>query len=292
MRKKILGIILVLTLSTCTTKVSDSHEYIHRALVKEATKVNDSTIVLYMNMIDSGLVHNIRIVEYKAKVPSVFTCMTKLSYITSKYGGYVSSDQLKNVKLAKTSKKVKEDSSILITQYCTSNTILLRIPHFFMDTALKEINENLEFIDYKYSKVNDSLIGIYTANSYLQQFNQSSSENVSLQKWGSQFNYDDLIEEYTNNYGAIILSIYQNPELKIEKFGFPKLMDEYKTPFLVQTRVELGQGLKLIGKTWFFTLRYWPIIALLLLIIIVIWINSLTANPDVKFKNWFDSPKN
>lgn len=279
-------------LLTCTTNVSDRSNHIHRTLVKEVTKKNDSTIVLYMDMIDSGLVHNVRMVEYKAKVPNVFTCITNLSFITSKYGGYVSCDQVKNNQLNKTSKKVKEDSSLLITQYYTSNTVVLRIPHFYMDTALKEISENLEFIDYKYSKVNDSFIGIYTASSYLQRLNQSFSEGISFQKWEGEINYDKLIDEYTSNYGAVILSIYQNPEIRVEKIGIPRLMEEYKTPFLVQTRIELGHGLKLISTFWFFTLRYWPILALLFLTIILIWINHNTNKLNLTFRNWFDSPKN
>ncbi len=282
----------MMLLFTCTTNVTERSDYIHRALVKEVTKKNDSTIVLYMDMIDSGLVQNVRMVEYKAKVPNVFSCMTKLSFITNKYGGYISSDQVKNNQLNKTSKKVKEDSSLLITQYYTSNTIVLRIPHFYLDTALKEISENLEFIDYKFSKVNDSFIGIYTASSYLQRLNQSYSEGISFQKWEGEINYDKLIDEYTSNYGAVILSIYQNPEIRVEKIGIPRLMEEYKTPFLVQTRIELGHGLKLISKFWFFTLRYWPILTLMLLILIVIWINHDTKKSYVTFRNWFDSPKN
>jgi hypothetical protein len=281
----------VMLLFTCTTNVMDKTDYIHRALVKEVTKKNDSTIVLYMDLIDSGLVHNVRMVEYKAKVPNVFNCITKLSFITNKYGGYISSDQVKNNQLNKTSKKVKEDSSLLITQYYTSNTIMLRIPHFYMDTALKEINENLEFIDYKYSKVNDSFIGLYTASSYLQRLNQSYSEGISFQKWEGEINYDKLIDEYTSNYGAVILSIYQNPEIRVEKIGIPKLMEEYRTPFFVQTRIELGQGLKLISTFWFFALRYWPIIALLLLTTILLWINHDANKHYVSFRNWFDSPK-
>lgn len=282
----------MLLLFTCTTNVSERSDYIHRALVKEVIKKNDSTIVLYMDLIDSGLVHNVRMVEYKAKVPNVFNCITKLSFITNKYGGYISSDQVKNNQLNKTSRKVKADSSLLITQYYTSNTIVLRIPHFYMDTALKEISENLEFIDYKYSKVNDSFIGIYTASSYLQRLNQNYSDGISFQKWEGEINYDKLIEEYTSNYGAVILSIYQNPEIRVEKIGIPKLMEDYKTPFLVQTRIELSQGLKLISKFWFFTLRYWPILTLMLLILIVIWINHDTKKSYVSFRNWFDSPKN
>lgn len=292
MRKKIVSIISLLFLITCTTVVSDKADYVRRAYVKEVVKRNDSTVILYMNMIDSALVRNVRIVEYKAKVSNIFASMSHLTTVTQKYGGYVSSDHFKNNFLASTVTKLAEDSSLCVKQYYTSNTIVLRIPHFFIDTALIEINKNLEFIDYMYSKVNDSLIGIYAASKYLQGLNISYSNETSLQKWGANVNYDELIEEYTNNYGAIILSIYQNPELKVEGIKHPKIPNEYKAPFLMQTKLELGKGWKIIVDSWFFVLRNWPIFALTLLTILVLWINRQTVTPARHFKNWFDSPKN
>ena len=293
MRKKSLGILLLLLFITCTTTVTDTAEYTCHALLKEATKTNDSTIVLYMDLIDSALVQNIRMVEYKAKVSNVYNCMAQLSFITEKYGGYISRDKTKNKVLSIQTRKILEDTSLFITEYSTSSTIMLRIPHFLIDTVLKEINQNLQYIDYRYSKANDSLIALYTAKKFYNNLTTETYDAEKLVKSDSRVSvqYEQFMESYSQSLGAIILTIYQNPETKMERIAIPKLAVEYKIPFLTQSAKELTNGLQIMKSFWYFILRFWPIVTLGLIIALVLWINYLSLNRPLQFKNWHSGPK-
>jgi len=282
MRKKYLGIFLLLNFMNCTTTVTDSSDQIDYAFKKEMDRSNDSAVVLYMNILDSSLIQNVRIVEYKAKVSNVLNSIAHLTYICEKYGGYLSRDKTKNDKLSIQLRRVQRDTSILISHYQTKSTVMMRIPHFYIDSALKEVDGNLMYIDYKYSKVNDSVMSRYSAYKFLGQMDNTSKgeENYFYTNRDGDIQYAKIIEEYINSYGAIILTIYQNPQTKMERIGTVKVIPEYNTTFWTQTKIELGQGLRLIEKVWYIVLRYWPILALVIISLIVLWINFITKGID------------
>jgi hypothetical protein len=240
-----------------------------------------------MDLIDSALVQNIRMVEYKAKVGNVNNSLAQLSIISEKFGGYVSRDKTKDKVLSVQTRRILEDTSLLITQYSTSSTIMLRIPHLFIDTVLKEINQNLQYIDYRYSKTNDSLITRYSAKKFYNKLRAQTynANHLAYNISELSLKYERFVETYSQSLGAVILTIYQNPETKIERIPIPKIAVEYKTPFLTQSLCELKTGLQMMKSIWYFILRYWPIIILILLIFIVGWINKLTNTSSSQFRN-------
>lgn len=254
----------------------------------------DTNVVLYMDLIDSKLKVNVRMVEYKAKVKNVSTSLVELSEISYRYGGYISRDHTKSEKLYIKEQKILEDTSQLITYYQTKSTLMLRIPHFYMDSVLVEVNKNLSFIDYKYSKVNDSLVSRYAAHRFLNKGDSRKSNNgeyYSIGNFSTSSNYEKLIEQYVNSYGAIILTIYQNPEIMTEKVGHKKLLPNYKPSFWSLTKIELGRGLEYVKSFWYLMVRFWPFVAIILITVVIIAINYFTSDDKFQVRNWTDSPK-
>jgi hypothetical protein len=290
MRKGFLSIVFIFLFVTCTTIVSDRSELVYRAMVKEVTKKTDTSVVLYMDLLDSSLVKNVRMLEYKAKVRSIENSLLQLSEISNRFGGYVSSDKTRSEKLNVQLSKIRSDTSLLVTQYLAKSTIMLRIPHFNFDNALAEINKIFTYVDYRYSKVNDSLISRYTAHNYLTK-EKSKGEGFFFNGHYDSTEYDRMIDQYANSYGAIIVTIYQNPEFKIEKLKSINLVPEFKVPFLSQTGLELNRGLEFLKSFWYLIVRFWPILAIVFITAIVIALNNGPSDKKFHIKNWIDFPK-
>ena len=277
MRKSFLGVFVILLFATCTTIVSEKTELMHRAVINELTKKNDTTVILYMDLIDSSLVKNVRMLEYKAKVGSVENSLVQLSEISNRHGGYISRDKTRSEKLNFQLSKILEDTSLLVTQYLTKSTIMLRIPHFNIDAAIPEINKIFTFVDYRYSKANDSLISRYTAHKYLTK-EKSRGEGFFFDGNYDSTKYDRIMEEYDHSYGAIIVTVYQNPEFKIEKLKNIKVLPEFKVPFWSQTGLEFNRGLQFVKSLWYFIARVWPIIVFIGLATTIYWISHNTSD--------------
>lgn len=294
MRKSFFSVFLMLLFVACTYTSNDKGVHTASLLPELISMSKDTSIVLYMDLIDSSLKVNVRMVEYKAKVRNVPNSLIELSEISCKYGGYVSRDHTKNEKLFTKEQKYQEDTSQVITYYRTKSVMMLRIPHFYMDSVLFEIDKNLSFVDYKFSKVNDSLISRYSAHRFLNKENYrkpNSGEVYSYGNFSANTKYEKYIDQYVNSYGAIILTIYQNPETMTERIGHKKLLPLYKPSFWSQTCLELNQGFELVKTFWYFIMRFWPIFAIVFITAIIIAINYFSSDKKFHIKNWIDSPK-
>jgi hypothetical protein len=295
MRKNFSSIFLLLFLLACANESEDKKVNVISNLSDTTSALKDTTIVLYMDLIDSSLKANVKMVEYKAKVRNVTNSIIKLSDISYKYGGYMSRDHTKSEKFYIKEQKIQEDTSQVLTYYRTKSTLMLRVPHRYMDSVLMEIDKDLSFVDYKFSRVNDSLISRYAANRFLNKGNlriNNNLESYSIGNISTSLGYEKLIEQYVNSYGAIILTIYQNPEVYIEKIEHKKLMPEYKPSFWSKTKLELSCGLEYVKLFWFILVRYWPIVSIAIIIAIIAWINYIASDNYFENKTRKDTPRN
>ena len=97
----------------------------------------------------------IRTADLKFKVKNVIHSTYDIENITLKNGGFVTYTNLTShidyVNTIKTSK----DSAIEITHFTMINNMVIRIPNTLLDTTLREIARNINFLDYRVIKADD-----------------------------------------------------------------------------------------------------------------------------------------
>ncbi len=106
----------------------------------------------------------IRTAELKFKVKSVIKSTYDIEEITNRHGGFVTLTSLISDIDNVTTTAVSADSSLETTYYKVTNSITLRIPNTKLDTTLKEISRNIDFLDYRTIKAQDVALQILSNN--------------------------------------------------------------------------------------------------------------------------------
>lgn len=106
----------------------------------------------------------IRTADLKFKVNSVINSTYNIENITASNGGFITytnlSSNIDNVEQI----LVSADSSLETTYYTVTNTMIVRVPNSKLDTTLKEIAKNIDYLDYRVIKAEDIALQIRSNN--------------------------------------------------------------------------------------------------------------------------------
>ncbi len=102
----------------------------------------------------------IRTADLKFKVKSVIKSTYDIENITSRQGGFVTYTNLTSNINDVTSVAVSADSLLETTFYTVSNTITLRVPNTRLDTVLREVSRNIDYLDYRIISADDVALQI------------------------------------------------------------------------------------------------------------------------------------
>lgn len=138
----------------------------------------------------------IRTAELKFKVKSVIKSTYDIEDITNRQGGFVSYTNLSSTINNVTTTAVSADSTLETTYYTVTNSIQIRIPNTKLDTTLKEISRNIDYLDYRIIKAEDVALKIL-ANDLTQKRTAKSQERLSkaIDKNGAILNDKTNAEE-------------------------------------------------------------------------------------------------
>ena len=100
----------------------------------------------------------------KFKVKSVIKSTYDIENITNKLGGFVTYTNLSSIINNVTTIAVSADSSLETTYYTVTNSIILRVPNTKLDTTLKEISKNIDYLDFRIIKAEDVALQILSNN--------------------------------------------------------------------------------------------------------------------------------
>jgi len=75
----------------------------------------------------------------------------------------------------KISTKISQDSTLETTKYQVENTITLRVPQQNMDTVVKEIAKEIDYLDYRLIKADDVALRLLS-NELLQKRSATSEK--------------------------------------------------------------------------------------------------------------------
>jgi Domain of unknown function (DUF4349) len=182
----------------------------------------------------------IRTADIKFKVKNVPQSTYAIENATTKFGGFVTNTNLQSTISDKDEVKISQDSAMVTTKYAVENNITIRVPNSKLDTVIKTIAKQIDFLDYRIIKADD--ISLQMLSNELTQNRKSNHETrltTAIEKKGKKLN--DIVnaednletkqEENDNsklenlslkdqvNFSTLTLQLYQRETVKQEKIA-------------------------------------------------------------------------
>jgi hypothetical protein len=225
----------------------------------------------------------IRTADIKFKVKNVPKSTYAIEDATSKFGGFVTYTNLQSNVSEKEEVKVSPDSTLVTTKYNVVNDITIRVPNKKLDTVIKTIARQIDFLDYRVIKADD--VSLKMLSNELAQRRSNTSENrienaidTKGKKLGNVLNAEDRLdakkEQHDNskienlslqdqvNFSTLSLSIYQNETVKQELIANEKSVNAYRPNIGLQIWESIKTGWFMLEAVIAFIFQLWGIVLL------------------------------
>jgi len=253
----------------------------------ELNEVDDSTSNTVIS--SSAAVENnkdstrkfIRTADLKFKVKSVIKSTYDIENITGRQGGFVTYTSLSSNIDNVTNIPVSADSSLETTYYTVTNSITLRVPNTRLDTTLKEIAHNIDYLDYRIIKADD--VALQLLSNKLMQNRSAKNEarlTHAIDSRGKKLNETTLAEEMLLSkqeesdqakianlslsdqikFSTVSLFIYQRQTLKREIISNDKNIESYEPGFGTKILESLKAGWDIVEVFIVFLAKFWGLI--------------------------------
>jgi hypothetical protein len=283
---KIGGTIMLLTLAiACNKKAEES--YAKSSNYSEVSSAADSTAV-EENMSSSAAVEDknskrkfIRTADVRFKVKDVAQSTYKIENLTKNFGGFVTLSELRSSITENDETQVSQDSLLQTTRYEVNNTIALRVPNVKLDTLLRSLAKEVQFLDYRVIKADDVNLQLL-ANELSQKRNATTSrrlenaidkkgnklkeineseENLASKKENSDTSHiNNLSLKDQVNFSTVTLELYQNEQLKYELVANEKNINAYRPNLGLQVWESIKTGWFIFEGIVAFLVQLWPIV--------------------------------
>ncbi|WP_426486055.1 DUF4349 domain-containing protein [Flavobacterium sp. 2] len=223
----------------------------------------------------------IRTADIKFKVKNVVKSTYAIENAVQKFGGFVTYTNLQSNIHDQIKTKISLDSTLETTKYSVENNITIRVPNTQLDTVIKSIAKQIDFLDFRVIKADDVSLRML-ANQLSQKRNRVTEKRVenAIDSKGKKIN--DIVEaentlankkeEKDNriienlslqdqvNFSTITLQLYQNETIKQEITASEKDNAAYKPNLGIQTIDALKSGWYILESILIFFINLWPII--------------------------------
>lgn len=273
--KIILGLGLAITLFGCGRA---DHEQMEKSAIADSTS---NAFISSSAAVENGKDTTrrfIRTAELKFKVKSVIKSTYDIENITNRQGGFVTYTNLTSNINNVTTTAVSADSSLETTYYTVTNSITLRVPNTKLDSTLKEISNNIDYLDYRIIKAEDVALQILS-NNLTQKRSAKNEERLTnaIDNRGKKLNETTIAEEILLSkqeqadnakisnlsltdqikFSTINLSIYQRQTIKRELISNDKNIDEYEPSFGAKILESLKYGWDILEAFIVFLTKLW-----------------------------------
>lgn len=185
----------------------------------------------------------VRTADIKFKVKNVANSTYAIENTTNKFGGFVTYTNLQSAISDKSETKISQDSTLEITKYRVENNITIRVPNIRLDTVIKTIAKQIDFLEYRIIKADDVSLQMLS-NQLIQ--NRTENQEKRLEKAidtkGKKLNEVIAAEDNLNtkkeqkdnskienlslqdqvNFSTLTLQIYQRETIKEEMIANAK----------------------------------------------------------------------
>jgi hypothetical protein len=222
----------------------------------------------------------IRTADIKFKVKNVAKSTYAIENATVKFGGFVTYTNLQSTVHDEIQTKISQDSTLQTTKYSVINDITIRVPNTQLDTVIKTIAKQIDFLDYRVIKADD--VSLKLLSNQLAQ-NRSAENNKRIENAidtkGKKIN--DIMEAENTlaaqkeqndsskieklslndqiNFSTITLQLYQNQSLKQEVVP-SKDNNTYKPNIGIEIIDALKSGWYILQGIIVFFINLWPFI--------------------------------
>lgn len=230
----------------------------------------------------------IRTAELKFKVKNVAQSTYSIENTVSKFNGFVTSTELRSIVNNTTTTKVSSDSLIETTRFNVENAMVIRVPNTALDTTLKTIARQIDYLDYRIIKADDVSLQLLS-NQLSQKRNAANQQRVTQaiqnrgKKLGETLDAEDRLHESQTesddaqlsnrslndqvSYSTLSLFLYQKEAVRHEKIANPE-NEKFRTGLGIRFTDGLRNGWYMLESLLVFLSNLWA----LLVIAIVGWL--------------------
>lgn len=274
--KTILVIALSAALFSCAPKATEE------APAYDSVAVMVSSSAAVENKKDST--HKfIRTAELKFKVKSVIESTYDIEDITARVGGFVTYSDLTSDAFSSETKEISLDSSVIVTHFRVTNSIVLRVPNTKLDTTLKQIAKNIVYLDNRIIKADDVALQLLSNDLTINRSDKNETRlKNAIDNRGKKLNETTTAEELLLNkqeqadnarianlslkaqinFSTIHLTIYQNVGVNYEKIANEKKLRQYEPGFGFRILNSLSNGWDIFEDIIVFLLNLWGLVIL------------------------------
>jgi hypothetical protein len=222
----------------------------------------------------------IRTADIKFKVKNVPKSTYAIEDATTKFGGFVTYTNLESNISDTEQTKVSQDSALITTKYTVVNDITIRVPNTRLDTVIKVIAKQIDFLDARLIKADDVTLQLLS-NQMAQNRSNHSEKRIekAIDTKGKKLNQiidgedhlNDKKEENDNkklenlsmkdqiSFSTLSLKIYQNPAVKQEMIANEKSINAYRPNIGLQIWDSLKTGWFMLEGIIAFVVQLWGI---------------------------------
>ena len=276
------GAILLLTLAIACSKKSE------KSISKmdlEAVSVDSSAVA--DDMTSSAAVEDqnskrkfIRTADARFKVKDVAQSTYKIENVTKNCGGFVTLSELRSTVTENDETQVSQDSLLKTTRYEVNNTMSLRVPNVKLDTLLRSIAKEVQFLDYRVIKADDVNLqllanelsqkrnantakrletAIDKKGNKLKEINEAEANLASKKENSDTYYMNNLSLKDQVNFSTVTLQLYQNEQLKYELVANEKNINAYRPNLGLQVWESLKTGWFVFEGIVAFLVQLWPL---------------------------------
>lgn len=221
----------------------------------------------------------VRTADLKFKVKSVIKSTYAIENIVSRNGGFVSFTDLKSNISEKSETQVSQDSTLETTRFTVDNTITIRVPNTQLDTVLKSMAKEIDFLDSRLIKADEVSLqllsnqlaqkrlakhqkrlenDIDTKGKKLKEINEAENNVLDKETESDSTIINNLSLQDQVNFSTITLYLYQREAFKRELFANEKSSNSYRPHIGLQILESIKTGWYILEKIISFLMVLWP----------------------------------
>ena len=223
----------------------------------------------------------IRTADIKFKVKNVVKSTYAIENTVQKFGGFVTYTNLQSTIHEQIKTKISQDSTLETTKYTVENNITIRVPNTQLDTVIKSIAKQIDFMDFRVIKADD--VSLKLLSNQLSQKRSANTEKrveKAIDEKGKKINdimeaentlanqkeandnrtIDNLSLQDQINFSTVTLQLYQNETIRQEIMAGEKNSNAYKPNLGIQILDSLKNGWYILESVFVFLITLWPFI--------------------------------
>ena len=270
-------VIIALLFSCKKADYSSNEDSTNNKVSADSAAVSSSAAVVDKNSKQKF----IRTADIKFKVKNVVKSTYAIENATQKFGGFVTYTNLQSNIHDQIKTKISQDSTLETTKYTVENNITIRVPNTQLDTVIKTIAKQIDFLDFRVIKADDVSLKILS-NQLSQKRSASTEKRVEKAIDYKEKKINDVMEAENTlanqkeandnrtidnlslqdqiNFSTITLQLYQNETIRQEIMASEKNSNAYKPNLGIQILDSLKSGWYILESIFVFLINLWPFI--------------------------------